>query len=308
MDSILDLSMRNLETWEQASQHTPEGVECVNYACNRLCDPIPTAKFTGLRYLCLCRNGITCINGWTFPETLEELNMEDNAISSLIGVTIPPRLQCLRMAINRIDSLDDVVFPRSMKYLGLDRNSIRSLRGYTFPPNITFLFLGRNSICDVAGCVFPANTTLISLERNQITDIHDCHFPSVVYKLNLTNNQIRSIRECDLGRVSRLFLPGNCLTSWYDLGELPNTLKTLSIYNNFRFSGTDSFKNQLKKYRKARRLYHFYVAFKVARKWCAHTIVARFAQMLGVSRNSGMCMDLYYELLRARRTTKKIHT
>lgn len=77
-----------------------------------------------LRVLKMTQMHISSLEGFVFPRSIQELNLNHNALTSLRGCVLPPALVCLSVLHNRLHDLDDVDFPPTLSILDVSFNPL----------------------------------------------------------------------------------------------------------------------------------------------------------------------------------------
>ena len=103
-----------------------------------------------LKLLDLCRAGTGSFQNYTFPSSIQELNLSELNLSRMNGVRFfkGSKLKELNMSNCRLTTIDDkmIELPFGLKSLTLFLNHLQNIDDLTIPPTVTFLDLGLNQL------------------------------------------------------------------------------------------------------------------------------------------------------------------
>lgn len=105
---------------------------------------------SNVKLLDLCRAGTGALQNYTFPSSIQELNLSELNLSGMNGVRFSKgsRLKELNMSNCRLTKIDDKIIelPFGLKSLTLLLNNLHNIDDLTIPPTVTFLDLGLNQM------------------------------------------------------------------------------------------------------------------------------------------------------------------
>ena len=192
------------------------------------------SKFLNMKTLTLDGCGIgNNIDGFTFPDSLEELNLSHSYIRYVGDIKFPKKLKKLAFAWGAIEEICEASFPQSLKELDLSKNILKDVdvdllfNKFGEPLQINLLDLRGNCVV-LSKCKLPATVRYLALDCIQDEAFH---FGDNLRVLNLSGSKFQKPHEVTFG---------SSLTSldllWCDLKpfsmKLPDSLEEIDLSGN----------------------------------------------------------------------------
>ncbi|RLV94178.1 Podocan-like protein 1 [Spathaspora sp. JA1] len=144
-----------------------------------------------------------------FPDSIEELWLQDNEIRTLENIAFPRSLKCLVLDHNLITSVVRPHFPPSLKVLNLEHNIIEGYLDLTKNEKgenleIDELYLNSNYLERFEEVHLPKTLRMLNLDHCYFTGVCDFVFPASIMHLSLTGCEIKLLRNVSWESGSQL--------------------------------------------------------------------------------------------------------
>lgn len=206
-------------------------------------------NMTDLFILILSRNKLTSIPE-NFSEECSDLNilqLDNNQLTILPNNSLKKFSKVLTLTLqdNKLKTLGSGLFSGmiNLKLLYLQNNQLEEISADTFSTirNLEVLNMSRNKLAKVPKTLFQGLRKLrfLDLSWNQLKDI-DLYGLEQIDELKLNNNLLKSIQSlAPFRKLRKLYLQDNQLKMVYRLLDLPASLSTIDISNNYRIQFED---------------------------------------------------------------------
>ncbi|KAG5416914.1 hypothetical protein I9W82_005644 [Candida metapsilosis] len=192
------------------------------------------SKFSNLKTLTLegCATG-DCINSFTFPDSLEEMDLSYNSIEAIDDVKFPKKLKRLVMSGEEIEEICETPFPRSLKELDLSESVLKNVdlvfNKFGEALQIDVLDLRGNSFLWLSKCKLPGTLRFLALERC-IQD-EALHFGDNLRVLNLSGCEFQKLNEVTFGSSLTSLDLRWCKLKHFSM-KLPESLEEIDLSGN----------------------------------------------------------------------------
>ncbi|KAG5417874.1 hypothetical protein I9W82_004202 [Candida metapsilosis] len=190
------------------------------------------SKFVNLKILDFQRCVIgDYINSFTFPDSLEEMNLCENGINSIGDIKFPKNLKKLALVWEGIYEICKPPFPRTLKALDLSGNELKNVdlvfNKFGELLQIDLLDLRRNDLV-LSKCKLPA--TLRYLAFNCIQD-DAFHFGDNLRVLDLNGCEFQKLHDVTLGSNLKSLEMMSCGLTHLNM-KLPESLEEIDLSGN----------------------------------------------------------------------------
>ncbi|KAG5419617.1 hypothetical protein I9W82_003385 [Candida metapsilosis] len=193
------------------------------------------SKFTNMKSLKLkaCDIG-DYIYSFTFPDSIEEMSIDNNGIRSINEIQFPQKLKRLEVTTEEIEEVINPPFPRSLKELDLSYTRIKSIditsNKFGEPLQIDLLKLGNyKSELSLSDCKLP--DTLRYLSMSNCVQDEPFHFGDNLCILKLDSCEFKKQQGVTFGSNLKSLEISNCGLTHFNM-KLPEALQEIDLSCN----------------------------------------------------------------------------
>ncbi|KAG5419025.1 hypothetical protein I9W82_002792 [Candida metapsilosis] len=190
------------------------------------------SKFSNLKTLALkiCNIG-NYIDSFTFPHSLDEMNLCHNGINSIDAVKFPKNLKKLALVLEGVYEICKAPFPRSLKELDLTGNELKNVdlvfNKFGELLQIDLLDLTRNDLV-LSKCKLPDTVRFLAVDCIQDEAFH---FGGNLRVLNLSWGEFQKQHEITLGSSLTSLDLSWCKLKHFSM-KLPESLEKIDLSSN----------------------------------------------------------------------------
>ncbi|KAG5416916.1 hypothetical protein I9W82_004547 [Candida metapsilosis] len=188
------------------------------------------SKFMNMKFLELrdCAIG-HYINSFTFPDSLEEMNLCENGINSIGYIKFPKKLKRLAMEREEIEEICEASLPQSLKELNLSGNQLKNV-------DLVFNMFGKPLQIDVlylddlvlSKCKLPVTLRYLTLDCIQDEAFH---FGDNLHILVLSGSEFQKPHEVAFGSSLASLDLSWCKLKHFSM-KLPESLEEIDLSGN----------------------------------------------------------------------------
>lgn len=168
-------------------------------------------------------------NHISFPDSIEELSLNNGMISDVAAIHWPANLKRLDLAMNCISTLKALALPPSVEYLNVSWNSIEEMAQCAFPPCLQTLVAHQNLVCDWTRTTLLESLEYLSLGTSELFD--DLRFPGKLRHLSIHGHYYQDATLTHLPLSLESLDVSNVVFS--ETWEVPRHIKSLKISGEF---------------------------------------------------------------------------
>ena len=186
----------------------------------RINDVTPIAALTGLTWLYLSGNQISCIAPLAALKDLARLDLDNNQINDVTPLASLVALKSLYLSHNKISNVTPLASLSKLTKLDLAHNQISDVTPLASLTGLSELYLSNNQVNNIAPLVHLVGLNYLHLAHNQISDIMSLTALTELAQLVLTANQIedvaplvnlKKLRHLNLGENRIRIIPNSLL-------------------------------------------------------------------------------------------------
>ena len=227
----------------------PDCLQVLNFTNNKLDLSQMSELPTNLRILNLWGAGTGALQNYTFPSSIQELNLTRIDLSEMSGVKFAKgsKLKELNMSICSLTAINDrmIELPVGLKTLDLFHNPFQNIDNFTIPHTVTFLDL---RCCYLSSLIVKSNIEILYLiyagGLSSLVIPKDLELKFLDLSLNLSAKfpfdiyGVEKLKQLSIGHSSEVIdlskMPVN-----FQILEYPGRCKTKGFH---RYPGTDIYR------------------------------------------------------------------